>query len=148
MPEQGPQLARFQEVLIRGRPPPQLPLLLQERLGQEVAARLDGVEEVRKAAAIQVVELQHETVRAIGDRRTGQVGLHELDGHLRLLRRPLRFLQPRRVAVDGNHRGTPLSCRDRMDSLAAGQVEDPHVGVDKAHVPLEPCAGDAAAAGS
>jgi hypothetical protein len=35
-----------------------------------------------------------------------------------------------------------------MDSLAAGHVEDPHVLVDKVHVPLKPCAGDAAAAGS
>ena len=136
-----PELARSQQMLVRRGAPAEATLLIQERLHQQVAARLDPIEQLGHPVPVEVREDHHDVERAAGQWIARQVGLNPLDGDLGLPRCLLRRLQQLGISVDANDLGPACSGGDGVTALAARDIEDRGTGPDQARVPLEPRTG-------
>ena len=130
------------EKVIRGRrPPPVLRLARQERLGQEPAARLDGVEKRRHAVTIEVEE-HHDHIKRLRSELVGrQIGLRPDNWQFPFLCLSTTDVQARRVIVDGCHVGAEPGRRDRVTALPTRKVERFNATVKELLMPGEPAAG-------
>lgn len=138
---QGRRFAELEEMGVGLRPPPELPLDLEEGLEDQVAAGPERLDHPRHPRTIEVVEQQHDI--ELAQVRPGglEVGLDPANGQATASGIIASLPDPGRILVDRHDVRPETSGGNGVAAGPAGQVEDPNARTNQSGVGGKPVAG-------